>query len=556
MSENSGKVYLVGAGPGDVGLLTLKGRAVLASADVVVYDALVGPAILALIPETAEAVNVGKRSSSHTMPQESISELLVQKAREGRQVVRLKGGDPFLFGRGGEEIELLAREGIAYEVVPGITSAVAVPAYQGIPVTHRDFCSSVHIVTGHKRAGESYDIDFEALVRTRGTLVFLMGVASLGAICRGLMDAGMDPAMPAALLMQGTTASQGRIVATVATLETAVEARGARTPAIIVVGKVCSLADEFEWYDRLPLGGVRVVLTRPRHLAGETAGRLRALGAEVLELPAICTRRIPENERLHQALDQIEAYQWLVFTSPTGVRVFFEELAKQRFDLRRLGGVRIAVIGTGTQRELEKHGLYADLMPELYDGAHLGAALYEACADGDRILIARASMGNRELTDVLAGQGNRELTEVSGPHGKQAPADVFTPNGNQEPTTAFALGGDPAPAVALAKEAQKRLQVDDLAIYDTTYERCVIDSVRSVVETGNFDYAMFTSASTVRGFAAAAGELDFTQVKAVCIGKQTCAAAEALGMRTFTAERAAIDSLIARLVEVHGADVE
>lgn len=525
MDENCGKVYLVGAGPGDAGLLTLKGRAVLAAAEVVVYDALVGSAILAWIPETAEAINVGKRSSNHTMPQESISELLVRKAREGRQVVRLKGGDPFLFGRGGEEIELLVREGIAYEVVPGVTSAVAVPAYQGIPVTHRDFCSSVHIVTGHKRAGESYDIDFEALVRTRGTLVFLMGVASLGAICRGLMDAGMDPGTPAALLMQGTTASQGRIVATVATLTAEAEAHGARTPAIIIVGKVCSLAGEFEWYNQLPLGGVRVVLTRPRDLAGETAGRLRALGAEVLELPAICTRRIPENGRLRQALRRIETYQWLVFTSPTGVRVFFEELAEQRFDLRRLGGIRIAVIGTGTCRELEKRGLYADLMPEIYDGAHLGAALYEACADGERILIARASLGNRELTDALAGHGSCNAADVSSPSGDQGQAEI--------------------PAAGPGKH----LQVDDLAIYDTTYEHCAVDSVCSVIEAGEFDYAMFTSASTVRGFAAAAGELDFTQVKAVCIGKQTCAAAEKLGMQTFTAKQATIDSLIARLVE-------
>ena len=242
--KNTGKVWLVGAGPSDPGLFTLKGKQVLEEAEVVVYDALAGQAILNMIPDTAEAINVGKRSSNHTMAQEKINELLVTKAKEGKRVVRLKGGDPFLFGRGGEEIELLAKEHVPYEVVPGITSAISVPAYQGIPVTHRDFCSSVHIITGHKRAGKSYDIDFEALVRTKGTLVFLMGVSSLGDICRGLLEAGMVPDKPAALLIRGTTSSQERIVATVGTLEAEVMRRGARTPAIIVVGDVCALAEE------------------------------------------------------------------------------------------------------------------------------------------------------------------------------------------------------------------------------------------------------------------------------------------------------------------------
>lgn len=243
--KTTGKVYLVGAGPSDPGLFTIKGKQVLEEAEVVVYDALVGDEILNMIPDEAEAINVGKRSSNHTMPQEKMNELLVQKAKEGKRVVRLKGGDPFLFGRGGEELELLVKEKIPYEVVPGITSAISVPAYQGIPVTHRDFCSSVHIITGHKRAGKEYDIDFEALVRTKGTLVFLMGVSSLGDICRGLLEAGIDPGKPAALLMRGTTAAQKRIVATVATLEAEVKKQGAQTPAIIVVGDVCSLADEF-----------------------------------------------------------------------------------------------------------------------------------------------------------------------------------------------------------------------------------------------------------------------------------------------------------------------
>ena len=256
-----GKVWLVGAGPGDIGLFTLKGMEILSQADVVVYDSLVGQGVLAKIPPSARLINVGKRADRHTMKQEQINQVLLEEAQKGYRVVRLKGGDPFLFGRGGEELELLTANGIPYEVVPGVTSSIAVPAYNGIPVTHRDFCSSVHIITGHRRAGREYDIDFQALVNTRGTLVFLMGIAALNDICQGLLDAGMDPKMPAAVLQKGTTSDQKRVVATVATLKEEVERQGIETPAIIVVGRVCQLSEEFGWYERLPLAGWKVLVT-------------------------------------------------------------------------------------------------------------------------------------------------------------------------------------------------------------------------------------------------------------------------------------------------------
>ena len=234
----SGKVWLVGAGPGDVGLFTLKGLRVLKNAEVVFYDSLVGQGVLSQIPASARLVNVGKRAGNHTLPQEEINRLLLEEAKKGYRVVRLKGGDPFLFGRGGEELELLAEQGIPYEVVPGVTSPLSVPAYNGIPVTHRDFCSSLHIITGHKRKGQEYDIDFRALVQTKGTLVFLMGIAALADICQGLLLAGMDADMPAAVLQKGTTAGQKRIVATVGTLVQEAARRKVETPAIILVGKV------------------------------------------------------------------------------------------------------------------------------------------------------------------------------------------------------------------------------------------------------------------------------------------------------------------------------
>ena len=510
-----GKVWLVGAGPSDPGLFTLKGRQVLEDAEVVVYDALVGPGILAMIPDTAETINVGKRSSHHTMRQEQISEVLAEKALEGKRVVRLKGGDPFLFGRGGEELVVLVREGVPYEVVPGVTSAIAVPAYQGIPVTHRDFCSSVHIITGHKREGEAYNIDFEALVRTKGTLVFLMGVSSLGAICDGLLKAGIRPEMPAALLARGTTAAQNRIVATVATLPETVARHGAITPAIIVVGEVCALADEFSWAEKRVLGGVRVFVTRPKELAGTLSLRLRKLGAEVVEIPAIQTKA-REGGAFAEALDTVDAFDWIVFTSPTGVRIFFEEMKRKKLDVRRLAKTRFAVIGSGSEKELEKYGFYGDLMPEVYDGEHLGMALAAVCEEelakkdtekSLRILIPRAAIGNQELISALA--------QVSG------------------------------------------LEVSDVPTYDTYYgldteEETPALDLAAELSSGGRDYVIFTSASTVKGFAAAAAGLDDTKVRAICIGRQTKEAADALGMQTWMSEKASIDSLIDKLMEVSG----
>lgn len=244
-----GKVWLVGAGPGDPGLFTIKGKKVLQQADVVFYDALISQEILDLIPKQARRIFAGKRSGHHFLPQEETNRVLLEEALAGNSVVRLKGGDPFLFGRGGEELELLAENGVPFEVVPGVTSAFAVPAYNGIPVTHRDYCSSVHVVTGHRRKDHSIDIDFEALVSTKGTLIFLMGIAALADLCNGLLDAGMDPDMPAAVLEKGTTKEQRRIAATVATLETACKAACVQTPAILVVGRVCELADTFSWFE-------------------------------------------------------------------------------------------------------------------------------------------------------------------------------------------------------------------------------------------------------------------------------------------------------------------
>ena len=493
----AGKVWLVGAGPGDIGLFTLKGAAVLQQADVVVYDSLVGEGVLAKIPEHARLINVGKRANHHTMVQEDINKVLLEEAEKGNKVVRLKGGDPFLFGRGGEELELLSENGIPYEIVPGVTSPISVPAYNGIPVTHRDFCSSLHIITGHKRAGQEYDIDFKALTQTKGTLVFLMGIAALEDICKGLLAGGMDSDMPAAVLQKGTTAGQKRVVATVGTLKEEVDRQGIETPAIIVVGKVCSLADKFAWYEKLPLAGWKVLVTRPRQHISKTADLLRQKGAEVLELPSICTVPVEDNSRLYEAFEKLDTYQWIIFTSPAGVEIFFDEMDRKEMDVRSLGQAKIAVIGEGTKKKLKEHHLLADFVPDVYDGDTLGAELAKELQGTEKILIPRAEAGNKKLTELLEQTGAK---------------------------------------------------VDDIATYTTCYEKSRLIDEKKELETGSVDCVVFTSASTVKGFVEGTKGLDYTKVKAACIGKQTKAAADAYGMQTRMAKKATIESLI-ELVE-------
>ena len=488
-----GKVFLVGAGPGDVGLLTLKGKEALEHAETVVYDSLVGEGVFRFIPQEAECIDVGKRAGNHKMEQSEINLLLLEKALEGKCVVRLKGGDPFMFGRGGEELELLAANEIPFEIVPGVTSPLAVPAYSGIPVTHRVFSSSVHIFTGHRKQGEPLQLDFEAMVRMGGTLVFLMGVSSLGEICRGLLAAGMEPQMPAAVLQQGTCAMQKKLILSLADMEKAVQ-RGVQAPAILVVGEVCALGNQFAWYEKLPLFGRKILVTRPRERSKVLADRLRSLGAEVLEVPTIRTERIAENRKLWQELERLIEYQYLVFTSPAGVNIFFEELRARGKDIRSLGMAQIAAIGMGTAKEVEARGLNCAWMPEIYDGEHLGILLGEVCKKGDKILIPRAAQGSRQLI----------------------------------------------------QEIEKRVSVEimDIPIYRTAYEEFPeVGDIWGQLKRREIQMAVFTSASTARGFAKAAAGIDFGQVWAVCIGAQTEAAAKELGMETVTAKAATIDSL-------------
>ena len=500
-NNSVGKVWLVGAGPGDAGLMTLKGGDVLQSADVVVYDALVGSGVLSMIPDSAELIYAGKRSGHHTLKQNEINMVLLDKALEGKRVVRLKGGDPFLFGRGGEELELLKENSIPYEIIPGVTSAFAAPAYAGIPVTHRDFCQSVSVVTGHRRKNGELDIDFEAHAKTGGTLVFMMGISTIGLITKGLLDAGMDPEMPAAIVERGTGAAQRVLHTTLAGLEKTAAEKKAAAPSVIVVGRVADLGAGFSWREALPLFGARTVVTRPKAFSSGLAAMLREKGAEVIELPAISIEPIPDNTELHDAIVRLGDgyYSWAVFTSPSGVRVFFKELIRYS-DARALSGCRIAAIGKGSEKELMKHGIRADMLPSSYDGKTLGCELAQMLKDGDRILIPRAAIGGKELTE--------ELSRVH---------DVV---------------------------------IDDIATYDTVYKRSAWFDADAAFDQA-CTYAVFTSASTVRGFVNAYPDMDHSKVEAVCIGNMTAAEAEKYGMKIYVSKNATLESLAWRLEEVH-----
>ncbi|MBQ9272935.1 MAG: uroporphyrinogen-III C-methyltransferase [Mogibacterium sp.] len=499
-NTKKGKVWLVGAGPGDASLMTLKGREILESADTVVYDALVGEGVLAMMPPDAELIYVGKRSGRHTVSQDGINRILLEEALKGKTVVRLKGGDPFLFGRGGEELELLTENGIEYGIVPGVTSAFSVPAYAGIPVTHRDYCSGVSVVTGHRKKDGSLDIDFDALVRTGDTLIFMMSVSSIGIIAEGLISAGMDPDTPAAIVEKGTT-SQQRVLSTVLGKlhETAVNER-AVAPSVIVVGGVADLSDRFAWRQFLPLSGVRAIVTRPKELSSGLASMLREKGVEVTELPAIAIKPIENNTALKEAIIKLKdgLYQWIVLTSPSGVRVFIEELLGT-CDVRTLASCRIAAIGRGTEKELAKYGLRADMIPSVYDGRTLGKELKQLVKEGEHVLIPRAAIGNHELIE--------ELSEVSG------------------------------------------IVIDDIATYDTVYVKQEwFDAGKAFDQAGT--YAVFTSASTVKGFVNSYPDADCSKIKAVCIGRMTAAEAEKHGMTVFVSEEATLGSLVNKLISV------
>jgi uroporphyrinogen III methyltransferase/synthase len=481
-----GTVYLVGAGPGDAGLLTMRGAELLGRADVVVYDALVNPELLRLAPKSAEIIYGGKRARDHSLSQAELNQLLITKARDGKTVVRLKGGDPYVFGRGGEEAEELADAGIPFEVVPGVSSFVAVPNYAGVPLTHRDFCSKLTLITGHEDpAKESSSIDWPQVARTPGTKVIMMGTDRIGQIADTLVGHGMDAATPIAIVRWGTTGHQQSIEGTLANIrEVAAQTRIA-PPTVAVIGDVVRLRSKLNWFERRPLFGKRVVVTRSREQAGALTRQLLDLGAEVLEVPTIRLEAPTRREDLVDALLELNSYDWLVFTSPNGVTTFFEYFFRQFHDMRDLGGARIAAVGPATAKKLKELHLQVDLMPDEALASSIAEAFSEyESIENLKICLLRAEVANAELPMALETMG----------------------------------------AI-----------VDDIPCYKTVPEPDDPSGAAASLQENGADWVTFTSGSTVEHFHTRFNlpELvkKFPQLKLASIGPETSKAIAALGLK-------------------------
>lgn len=480
-----GAVYLVGAGPGDIGLLTLRGAELLGGADVVVYDALVNPELLRLAPKEAEMIYGGKRARSHAIPQDQLNEMLIARAREGKRVVRLKGGDPYVFGRGGEEAEQLAMAGVPFEVVPGISSAVAGPNYAGIPLTHREHCSSFTVITGHEDPDKAEShLDWESLARLPGTKVILMGAERIEQLAESLVAHGMDANTPVAMVRWGTTGRQQSIEGTLGTIADVAAQKKLGAPAVTVVGDVVKLRPKLNWFEKRPLFGQRVVVTRTREQASELSRQLQELGAETFEIPTIKLERPDDVDSLQDALLGLGAYDWIVFTSPNGVAVFFDYFFKTFDDLREIGGTRLAAVGPATAAKLKELHLKVDLMPEEYLTKKIAKAFSEyQSIENLRILLARAQVANPELPKALEEMG----------------------------------------AI-----------VDDVALYKTVAETDDRTGAAARLTEEGADWITFTSSSTVENFQARfdlPGLLkQFPQLKTASIGPETSKALASLGV--------------------------
>ena len=498
-----GTVYLVGAGPGDVGLLTMRGAELLGRADVVVYDALVNRDLLRLAPRSAEVIYGGKRAKDHAIPQDELNELLVAKAREGKTVVRLKGGDPYIFGRGGEEAEELAAAKIRFEVVPGISSIVAGPNYAGIPLTHREHCSSFMVITGHEDpAKEETALDWAQIAKLPGTKVILMGVQRIRSFAESLMAGGMNPNTPVGMVRWGTTGRQQSIEGTLANIADVVAEKNFKAPAVTIIGDVVKLREKLNWFERRPFFGQRIVITRTREQASQLSRQLSELGAEVLEIPTIRIEAPDDRQSLVEAMTGIGEYDWIIFTSPNGVAHFFDYFFKSFEDVRALGGTRIAAVGPATAAKLRELHLKVDLMPEEYLTNKIAAAFknYQDI-ENLKVLLLRAQVANPELVGALEAMG----------------------------------------AI-----------VDDVSVYKTVAETEDLTGAAARLMEEGADWITFTSSSTVQNFHARfdlpALLKKFPRMKTASIGPETSKALRALALEpNIEARTHTIDGLVKAL---------
>ena len=405
---SGGRVVLVGAGPGDPGLLTLRAAQALDCAAVLLYDALASDPIVALAPANCERIYVGKRGGTHEMPQSQIEELMIARARDGNIVVRLKGGAPFVFGRGGEEAQALQAAGIPFEIVPGISSAIAAPAYAGIPVTHREINPVLTIATGHEDPTKPQStIDWSKLADAHRTLVLLMAIGNLTNICARLIEHGLSADTPVAVIADGTRPTQRTVTGTLETIASEVQRAGLAAPAIVVIGEVVALRENLRWFDRLPLFGKRVLITRPAQQAQEFARALYARGVEPILASTIAIVPPDDVAAAHRAVDDLSSYRWVVFTSQNGVDAFFDRLAALDSDARYIGATRVAAIGSKTSERLREFGVRADLVPSAFVSEEIARALIQATHTGDRILIYRAQEARDVLSQMLEDAGRK-----------------------------------------------------------------------------------------------------------------------------------------------------
>jgi len=406
MTVNTGKVYLIGAGPGDPGLLTIKAKECIENADVVVYDYLASPFLLDYAGPDAQIIYVGKKGGDHTLTQDKINQLLVDKAKEGLDVARLKGGDPFVFGRGGEEAQMLLSNKVSYEVIPGVTSAIAAPAYAGIPVTHRDHTSFVSFITGHENpAKKDSSMQWDVYAKSNATLVFLMGVKNLGNIVKNLMEHGKAADTPVALVRWGTTARQQTVTGTLETIVEVVAKAGLKSPSIIIIGHVVSLRDELAWFDTRPLFGKRIVITRARPQASALVSKLCRLGANCIEIPTIKIAPPSDIKPLQESIKNITQYDWLVFTSVNGVKFFFTTLFEMGLDVRSLGHLKFACIGPVTKERLKDYGIISDILPETYRAESVVEAFSNVEIKNKKVLLPRAKIARTILPEELTKMG-------------------------------------------------------------------------------------------------------------------------------------------------------
>lgn len=478
-------VYLIGAGPGDPGLLTVKAKHVLETADVLIYDYLANKSFLDYRRPDAEVIYVGKKGGDHTLPQGDINKLLVAKAKEGKVVARLKGGDPYVFGRGAEEAEELLEEGLTFEVIPGVTSAVAAPAYAGIPITHRKYASSVSFITGHEDPTKDDSAhNWPALAQAASTLVFFMGVKNLADISRRLIDGGRSPETPAALVRWGTTCHHRSMVSTLAEIPAEAKRQGFKAPSLLVVGEVVQLRDKLNWFEQRPLLGKGVVVTRSREQASDLVRQLSDMGACTWEFPTIDVVPLADTTPVREAVGRLDCYDWLVFTSVNGVKYFWHEMAAMEKDARAFAGLKVAAIGPATAQALAERGIRADFVPDKYIAESVVEGLLALQIGGKKVLIPRA----REAREVLP----EELSRAGA-------------------------------------------QVEVLPVYETKLAAQDPDEIVAAIEEGEINYLTFTSSSTVDNFfqmvPAARIEPLRDKLKIACIGPITAATLEKHGFK-------------------------